>query len=76
MAAAPFARDGECSAPAPKVTPVDTTGAGDAFNAGFLVRRLAGGTLADCLRAGNRVGAASTQKAGGIDALPRWRGRL
>ena len=71
-----IARDGECSAPAPRVTPVDTTGAGDAFNAGFLVRRLAGGTLAECLRAGNRVGAASTQKAGGIDALPRWRGRL
>lgn len=65
--------DGDHAEPAPWVTPVDTTGAGDAFNAGFLVCRLKGGTLADCLRAGNRVGAASTQKAGGIDALPRVR---
>ena len=70
-----IAPEGECSAPAPRVTPVDTTGAGDAFNAGFLVCRLAGGALTECLRAGNRVGAASTQKAGGLDALPRRRGR-
>ena len=53
---------------------VDTTGAGDAFNAGFLFGWLGGGRSSDCLRAGNRVGAASTRKAGGIDALPRWRG--
>jgi sugar/nucleoside kinase (ribokinase family) len=71
-----IAFDGEHTAPAPWVAPVDTTGAGDAFNAGFLVRRLSGGSLIECLRAGNRVGAASTQKPGGIDALPRWRGRL
>ena len=68
-----IAADGEHAAPAPRVTPVDTTGAGDAFNAGFLVRWLEGGALSDCLRAGNRVGAASTLKAGGIDALPRSR---
>jgi sugar/nucleoside kinase (ribokinase family) len=67
---------GEHAERAPRVTPVDTTGAGDAFNAGFLVRHLGGGTLAESLRAGNRVGAASTQKAGGIEALPRWKGRL
>ena len=52
---------------------MDATGAGDAFNAGFLVRWLDGGTLTDCLGFGNRVGAASTLKAGGMDALPRLR---
>jgi sugar/nucleoside kinase (ribokinase family) len=62
--------DGEQSAPAPRVVPVDTTGAGDAFNAGFLVAWLGGRTVIECLRAGNRLGAASTRKAGGLDALP------
>jgi sugar/nucleoside kinase (ribokinase family) len=61
--------------PAPRVTPVDTTGAGDAFNAGFLRRWLAGHPLVDCLAFGNRIGAASTRRAGGIDALPRSRAR-
>jgi sugar/nucleoside kinase (ribokinase family) len=54
---------------------VDTTGAGDAFNAGFLVRWLEGGSVMECLRMGNRIGAASTRRAGGIEALPRRRGR-
>lgn len=40
-----------------KVGAVDTTCCGDAFNAGFLTRRLAGGTLAECLQAGNAAGA-------------------
>ena len=57
------------------VRPVDTTGAGDAFNGGFLARWLGGGSIAQSLAMGNRVGAASTQKAGGIDALPRRRAR-
>jgi sugar/nucleoside kinase (ribokinase family) len=66
--------DGDCAARAPAITPVDTTGAGDAFNAGFLARWLAGGAVVECLRAGNRVGAASTRKPGGMDALPRRKG--
>jgi ribokinase len=66
-----FGPPGEYRAPAPAVTPVDTTGAGDAFNAGFLVGWLGRRPLVECLRMGNRVGAASTRKAGGIDALPR-----
>ncbi|MFA5910356.1 MAG: carbohydrate kinase family protein [Vicinamibacterales bacterium] len=52
--------------PAPRVKVVDTTGAGDAFNAGFLVAWMRGQTPAQCLAAGNRVGATSTLQAGGI----------
>ncbi len=67
-AMAPDGSDWFASAPA--VVPVDTTGAGDAFNGGFLSAWLCGRSLLHSLRAGNRMGAASTRKAGGIDALP------
>ena len=53
---------------------VDTTGAGDAFNGGFLAALLAGRPVADCLDAGVRLGSLSTRAAGGLDGLPsrRW----
>lgn len=54
-------------APAPRVRVVDTTGAGDAFNGGFLVAMLAGRSLAACLRAGVRLGSLSTRAPGGLD---------
>lgn len=57
--------------PAPLLQPVDTTGAGDAFNAGFLAGLLSGLPARRCLRLGNTVGARSTRSVGGLDGLPR-----
>lgn len=57
-------------APSIAVDPVDTTGAGDCFDAGFLDAWLDGAPPARCLRAGNICGALSTRAAGGIAAFP------
>lgn len=59
--------------PAVRVRVVETTGAGDAFNAGFIYGLLRGLRPAATLRAANFVGAMSTRAAGGIAALPRRR---
>ena len=57
--------------PSTRVKTVDTTGAGDAFNGGFLVARLRGHSPKTALKLGNFVGAMSTRVAGGLDSLPR-----
>ncbi len=59
--------------PPPEVIPVDTTGAGDAFNAGFLWAYLRGEPVRLCLLAGNVCGALSTRAPGGATAFPRLR---
>jgi ribokinase len=54
-----------------RVEVVDTTGAGDAFNGGFLYGLLGGLAPKACLRAGVWVGSMSTRSAGGLNSLPR-----
>jgi sugar/nucleoside kinase (ribokinase family) len=54
----------------PPVTVVDTTGAGDSFNAGFLDAWLARRPLLACMRAGAACGALSTRAPGGTAAQP------
>lgn len=52
------------------VDAVETTGAGDAFNGGFLHAWMAGMSLEKALWAGNICGGLSTRAAGGVQALP------
>ncbi len=54
-----------------KVPVVDTTGAGDAFNAGFLYGLIQNRTLGECGRIGNFVAAKSVMKMGARDGLPK-----
>ena len=49
---------------------VDATGAGDAFNGGFLHEFLRGSKWDDCLRAGNICGSLSAMAPGGSLGLP------
>jgi sugar/nucleoside kinase (ribokinase family) len=66
-----LASNGELTrAPARTMPVVDTTGAGDSFNAGFLYGWVAGWDLARCLRLGVACGSLSTSKVGGVEAQP------
>lgn len=51
--------------PALQLTPLDTTGAGDSFNAGFIKAWLAGKPLRECMRWGVVAGGLSTLGMGG-----------
>jgi sugar/nucleoside kinase (ribokinase family) len=59
---------GECAAPGRPVEVVDSTGAGDSFNAGFLAARLAGRPVEEAVGWAAVAGSLSTRAAGGTAA--------
>ncbi|MEG9436404.1 carbohydrate kinase family protein [Edaphobacter sp. HDX4] len=64
--------------PAAAVTPVDTIGAGDSFDAGFLSRFVQGDSPEACAAKGNLAAAISTLRPGGTEAFrdPELLGRV
>ena len=66
-----FEDGAELHATAPKRRVVDTTGAGDAFAAGFLSERLRGESLKRALLAGVHEGTRAVGTIGGLPAPPR-----
>lgn len=58
--------DGETIAPAKVLRPVDTSGAGDAFNAGYLGARLRGECPADAAKAGHAFAGWTIMRRGAI----------
>lgn len=56
--------------PALPATVVDTTGAGDCFNAAFLARRAEGAGLDDIMAFAMAAGALATEKTGAREAIP------
>lgn len=67
-----FATDGTKSELLPRlsVNAIDTTGAGDAFNGGFVMALSEGKDLFEALRYGNATGALSVTKLGTAPAMP------
>lgn len=55
-----------------EVKAIDTTGAGDAFNAGFIFGYLTGKDLEECGKLGNLVAGLNIQKVGARAGLPRY----
>ncbi len=58
------------AAPGFTISPVDTTGAGDSFNAGFVFQFMQGAPISRCVTWGNACGALSTQALGGTAGFP------
>ncbi|MDR3677742.1 MAG: carbohydrate kinase family protein, partial [Acidobacteriota bacterium] len=61
---------GSFTSPGFSVQPVDTTGAGDCFAAGFLAAVCRGQTLSVAARYANATGALATLGLGGADSAP------
>ncbi len=63
------------SVPALPVQPIDTVGAGDSFNAGFLHKFIRGSAVQDCLEYGVACAGLSTTRTGGTEAFRDHRHR-
>ena len=61
-----FLADGECVPVPAIVTPIDTTGAGDSFNAAYLTARLAGYPPGEAARAGHMLAGTVIRHRGAI----------
>ena len=61
-----FSDQGEIEQQAQAVDAIDTTGAGDSFNAGYLATRLRNGSIRDSLNAAQQLSAAVVQHRGAI----------
>jgi ribokinase len=59
------------SVPAERVTPVDTTAAGDTFIGYFIAQKIRGVTLENCLRIATRAAAICVTRRGAADSIPR-----
>jgi sugar/nucleoside kinase (ribokinase family) len=61
--------DEKIVAPAVTATAIDSVGAGDSFDAGFVHQFIRGAAVQDCLRFANLTGALSVTRAGGTEAF-------
>ena len=57
--------------PSEKVTPVDTTAAGDTFIGFFVAQKIKGETVEACLRTATRAAAICVTRHGAADSIPR-----
>jgi fructoselysine 6-kinase len=65
-----FLPEGEAEQAAVPITPLDTTGAGDSYIAGFLMARLTGASVAEATDAGARLAARACMHPGGFPQTP------
>lgn len=65
-----ISRDGGTTVPAFPVSPIDTTGAGDAFCGAFAAAIAAGAAIDDAVRFASAAGALATTKHGAVPSLP------
>ncbi len=69
-----FAEGEDLSLDVPEaVKPLDTTGAGDSFNAAYLASRLKGGTVTEAVRTAQRVSALTVQRRGALVPMQQIR---